>query len=191
LIDKELAAKVVAVSDVSGGLYNAKGLNLDKISRFVSRGKELKDYKSDRTTHISNEELLELEVDLLIPAALENQINANNADNIKAGVIVEGANGPTTVEADAILNKKGTVIVPDILANAGGVIVSYFEWAQNLQSLFWDEDKVNRQLDRIMVTAIDEVFNLAAAKKVSMRTSAYALALQKLVHAKNLRGIFP
>ena len=156
-----------------------------------ARGTLIKDYTAPGVTQLTNEELLGLDVDVLIPAALENEIKSANAHNIKARIIVEGANGPTTINADEILHKRGTLIVPDILANAGGVIVSYFEWTQNLQSLFWDEEKVNTQLNKIMVKAIDEVFSLAEEKNLSLRTSAYVLALQKLVKAKNIRGIFP
>ncbi|MCL2609780.1 MAG: Glu/Leu/Phe/Val dehydrogenase, partial [Treponema sp.] len=129
--------------------------------------------------------------DVLIPAAIENQINRDNAADIKAKVIVEGANGPTTVEADKILGERGIIVVPDILANAGGVIVSYFEWVQNIQSLMWDEDEVNGTLNKIMCKAFETVWNNHKGRGVSLRTSAYMIALEKLVTAKNTRGIFP
>lgn len=131
---------MVAVSDVSCGIYNPAGLDMPAVLDYLSdRSRVLQDYQADGIQKISNEELLTLDVDLLIPAALENQITKENANDIKARIIVEGANGPTTVEADVLLEEKGVVVVPDILANAGGVIVSYFEWVQNIQSLFWDK----------------------------------------------------
>ena len=150
LLNKE-GAKIVAVSDVSGGIYNEHGLNIPAIIEYLSvKGNLLSGYNEDGMKRISNEELLTLDTTILIPAALENQINKDNADKIKAKVIVEGANGPTTIEADEILDKKGVVLVPDILANSGGVIVSYFEWVQNLQSFEWTEEEVNSKLARKM-----------------------------------------
>ena len=184
-------AKIVAVSDVSGGIYNPDGLDVTGILNYLStRGNLLKDYNADGLKRISNDELLELPVELLVPAALENQISASNADKIQAKVIVEGANGPTTVEADKILEKKGIIVVPDILANAGGVIVSYFEWVQNIQSMFWDLDQVNQNLNRIMCNAFEEVYALHEEKNLPLRTSAYTLALKKMVTIKKIRGIF-
>lgn len=189
---RQAGAKIVAVSDVSGGLYQPQGLDLDAISKYLStRGNLLKDYQADGVSHISNEELLTCDVDVLVPAALENQITENIAAQIRAKMIVEGANGPTTVAADEMLEKRGVIVVPDILANAGGVVVSYFEWVQNIQSLLWDEQEVNRTLNRIMIAAIDEVYDLHLEKQVTLRTAAYAVALRKLVRAKNIRGIFP
>lgn len=188
----ELGAKIIAVSDVSGGICHPDGLDIPDIIRYLSvKGNLLKDYCAPGIRLISNLELLELDVDVLIPAALENQITDDNADRIKAKIIVEGANGPTSAAADAIIEAKGIVVVPDILANAGGVIVSYFEWVQNIQSLMWNKDDVNKNLNRILCNAFDDVYNLHIEKQVSMRTSAYALALKKLVAAKKVRGIFP
>lgn len=188
----ELGAKIIAVSDVSGGIFHPDGLDIPDIIRYLSvKGSLLKDYCAPGIRLISNLELLELDVDMLIPAALENQITDDNADRIKAKIIVEGANGPTSAAADAIIEAKGIVVVPDILANAGGVIVSYFEWVQNIQSLMWNKDDVNKNLNRILCNAFDDVYNLHIEKQVSMRTSAYALALKKLVAAKKVRGIFP
>lgn len=188
----ELGAKIIAVSDVSGGIFHPDGLDIPDIIRYLSvKGSLLKDYCAPGIRLISNLELLELDVDVLIPAALENQITDDNADRIKAKIIVEGANGPTSAAADAIIEAKGIVVVPDILANAGGVIVSYFEWVQNIQSLMWNKDDVNKNLNRILCNAFDDVYNLHIEKQVSMRTSAYALALKKLVAAKKVRGIFP
>lgn len=189
---RQTGARIVAVSDVSGGLYHPEGLDLDAIFKYLStRGNLLKDYHADGVSHISNEELLTSDVDVLVPAALENQITEQVAARIRARIIVEGANGPTTVAADEILERRGIIVVPDILANAGGVVVSYFEWVQNIQSLLWDEEEVNRTLNRIMISAINEVYDLHLEKQVTLRTAAYAVALRKLVRAKNIRGIFP
>ena len=185
--------KIIAVSDVSGGVYCKTGLNVDDILNFLSQnnGKLLKDFNAPGVTHITNEEVLTAEVDVLIPAALENQITEKIAPNIKAGIIVEGANGPTTVEADKILERNGKKVVPDILANAGGVVVSYFEWVQNIQSLMWDEEEVNRALEKIMIRAFNEVWDKTKEKETSMRMGAYMVSLDRIVKAKKIRGIFP
>lgn len=183
--------KVIALSDLSGGIYNKKGLNIPKIMDFIINGGSLAEYKNDEVKHITNEELLTCDAEVLIPAAMENQINAKIANNIKAKLIVEGANGPTTVEADKILNEKEVMIVPDILANAGGVIVSYFEWVQNIQSLTWDFDEVNRTLEKLIIRAFNEVWEKMRSKKTTMRMGAYIVALERLVDAKRIRGIFP
>ncbi|MCL2478345.1 MAG: Glu/Leu/Phe/Val dehydrogenase [Treponema sp.] len=188
----EMGASVIAVSDISGGIYKESGLDIPEILRYLAvKGKLLKNYEAGGVTHISNEELLVIATDVLIPAALDNQINENNAAKIQAKIIIEAANGPTTVQADEILNERGIIVVPDILANAGGVIVSYFEWVQNIQSLMWDEDEINKTLTRIMCKAIETVYKTSVEKKVTLRTSAYMIALQKLVTAKKTRGIFP
>lgn len=188
----QLGTCIVAVSDVSDGIYREEGLDIADVLLFLStRGKLLKDYKKDGVKHISNQELLCSNVDVLVPAAMENAIDAKIAAKINACLIIEGANGPTTVEADKVLAERGIVLVPDILANAGGVVVSYFEWVQNIQSIVWEEEEVNRTLNRVMCKAIDEVYCLSQQKNISLRTSAYALALQKLVLAKNIRGVFP
>lgn len=189
----EKGLKVVAVSDVSGALYDPDGLDIPKIIAYLSekRGNTLDNYKRTNEKLITNEELLELKVTVLIPAALENQINAENADRIQAQIIVEGANGPTTVEADEILNRKGVVVVPDILSNAGGVVVSYFEWVQNIQSISWSEEHVNEQLSEIMDQAFQSVWDIAHAKNTSLRTGAYLIAVKRVVDAKNMRGIWP
>jgi len=186
LLEQE-GAKVVAVSDVSASVYQASGLNVAELLAFIAEGKLLKDYQGD-VQFISNKELLELDVDILVPAALENMINKENAADIKAKLIVEGANGPVTVEADAILEKNGIVVVPDILANGGGVVVSYFEWVQNLQNYYWTEQAVNERLEEILDSAFQSVWEIAAEKQVSMRTGAYLIAIKKLVDASNLRG---
>lgn len=182
--------KIVAVSDVSGGVFCKNGLDIEDILHFLSNGKLLKDYNAPEVKHITNEELLTSDVELLIPAAMENQITAKIAPNIKAGIIVEGANGPTTVEADQLLNDLGKKVVPDILANAGGVVVSYFEWVQNIQSLMWDEEEVNRALEKIMIRAFNEVWEKAKEKGTSLRMGAYMVSLDRIVKAKKIRGIF-
>ena len=189
----EKGATIIAVSDVSCGIYKESGLDIPDIIKYLAaeRGNLLKDYKQDGISYISNDELLTLNTDILIPAAMENQINADNAARIQAKLIIEGANGPTTVEADKILEEKGIIVVPDILANAGGVVVSYFEWVQNIQALMWDEDEINKAQARILRKAIDTVYENYYGKNISMRTSAYMIALKKLVTAKKTRGIFP
>ena len=151
----------------------------------------LKDYEAEGVSHISNREVLTADVDILIPAAMENQITAEIAKDLRAKVIVEAANGPTTVEADEILGKREVLVIPDVLANAGGVIVSYFEWVQNIQSLTWEESEVNENLAKIITRAFDDVWNLAEQKKVTPRMAAYMTALRRLVVAKQFRPIFP
>lgn len=185
--------KIVAVSDVSGGLYKKTGLDVNAISDFLKsdRNKLLKDYDEKDAKHITNEELLVCDTDVLIPAALENQINESIAKNIRARIIIEGANGPTTVEADKILEDKGIKVVPDILSNAGGVVVSYFEWVQNIQSLTWDEEEVNRTLEKIMIRAFNEVWDRALSHSTTLRMGAYMVAIDRIVKAKKIRGIFP
>lgn len=185
--------KVVAISDVSGGIYNPEGLDIPAILAYLAADRRnlLKDFNEEGTIHISNEELLELDVTVLIPAALENQINADNADKIKAKLIVEAANGPVASEADPVLAEKGILIVPDILANAGGVVVSYFEWVQNIQSVSWTEDEVNKKLREIMDAAFASVWDLAKEKHTTLRMGAYLIALKRVVDAKSARAIWP
>jgi glutamate dehydrogenase (NAD(P)+) len=184
-------AKIVAISDVSGSLYNDQGLDVEKISDYAANGgkaKLFKDYEENGVKHISNEELLTCEVDILIPAATENQITEEIAKDIKASVIVEGANGPTTIDADKVLEKKGVTVVPDILANAGGVVVSYFEWVQNIQSLMWDIEEINRAQEKIMIRAFNSVWDCAKERDVPLRTGAYVVAIDRLVRAREIRG---
>lgn len=185
--------KIVAVSDVSGGVYSSNGLNISEVLEFLSKdgGRQLKDYNAEGIKHITNKELLTTQVDVLIPAALENQITKDISSEVKATIIVEGANGPTTVEADEILERNGVRIVPDILANAGGVVVSYFEWVQNIQSLMWDEEEVNRTLEKIMIRAFNEVWDKTKENKTTMRMGAHMVAIDRIVRAKKIRGVFP
>ncbi|MEG2453411.1 MAG: glutamate dehydrogenase, partial [Clostridia bacterium] len=184
-------AKIVAVSDVSGGIYNKNGLNIPEIVEYTNKGKNLLDgYKGD-FTRITNSQLITCDCDIVIPAALENQITEENARDVKAKIIVEAANGPTTVEADAILAEKGVTIIPDILSNSGGVIVSYCEWVQNIQSLMWEETEVNNMLKNIILRAFEQVYAAQKEYNVSYRIAAYTVALKRLVSAGKLRGIYP
>ena len=185
----EYESKIVAVSDSGGGIYNPDGFAPKAVRAHKNETGSVTGYPG--TKSITNEELLELDVDILIPAALENQILAHNAPNIKAKIIGEGANGPTTPEADEILYKNGVFVVPDILANAGGVTVSYMEWVQNLTRESWSEKEVNSKLEERMVTAFDEVYAIHQKEKVHMRTAAYIVALSRISEAIKARGIFP
>lgn len=184
----EEGAKIIAVSDVSCAIYNENGLDIAGIYKYLDSGKNLLDGYTGDCKRITNAELLELPCDILIPAALENQITAENADRIKAKIVIEAANGPTSVEADEILNKKGVKVLPDILSNSGGVIVSYFEWVQNLQNFYWQEDDVNAKLKRQIVGAFNDVFDAREKYDCTFRVAAYIVALNRLVTAKKLRG---
>ncbi len=179
-------AKVVAVSDVSGALYNPKGINIAELSRYVKERKMIKDFPDAQ--HITNEDLLYLDVDVLAPCALEGVIHGGNAKNVKAKIIVEGANGPTTREADEVLGGKGCIVVPDILANGGGVVVSYFEWVQDISWLFWTEDEVRSKLREVIYKAFDKVWQFSDTHKVQMRSAAMASSLLRLERAMKLRG---
>ena len=192
-LSHEMGCRIVGISDVSGGLYSPRGLDIADINQHVAarRGYLLKEYQSPGVDSISNDELLTSDVDVLIPAALEHQIRADNAAAIRAGVIIEGANGPTTREADDILRERDIIVVPDILANAGGVVVSYLEWVQNLQRFFWEEADVNLQLERRMIRGFDEVWDYGRDKQVSLRLGAYMLAMHRVATAIGVRGIFP
>ena len=189
LLQDEAGCRVIAVSDSHGGILDEAGLDIKKVLEFKKETGGLKGFPGAKD--ISNQELLELECDILIPAALENVITEKNAKHIRAKIVVEGANGPTTPEADEILFKNGVMLVPDILANAGGVTVSYFEWVQNTQKLFWTEEDINQRLDSIMTRAFHEVLALANKHHVNMRTAAYILAVKRVAWARQTRGIFP
>jgi glutamate dehydrogenase/leucine dehydrogenase len=189
----QMGCKIVAVSDVTGGLYNPQGLDVASINRHVSDHPQglLEGYAARGVARIKNEELLTSKVDVLIPAALEHQIRADNATSIQARMIVEGANGPTTREADEILSDRGVTLVPDILANAGGVVVSYFEWVQDLQCFFWDEAEVNDNLKRILIRSFKEVWDFSKEQGVPLRLGAYMLAVDRVAGAVHARGVFP
>jgi glutamate dehydrogenase (NAD(P)+) len=185
-----LRAKIIAISDSKRGIYNEKGLDLQRILEYKAKYQCFVCEKKEES-EITNQELLELDCDILVPAAIENQITGKNAPRIKAQIIVEGANGPTTPEADEILNEKGIFIVPDILANAGGVTVSYFEWVQNLQELIWSEEEVLDRLTRIMQRGFKEVLEISLSKKIPMRIAALVLGIGRVAEATRLRGIYP
>jgi glutamate dehydrogenase (NAD(P)+) len=185
----QMGAKVVAVSDVSGGIYNGNGLDVPNLIKYVEENKVVKGYAG--ASAISNEELLELDVDILAPCALDSVINIENVKNVKAKIIVEGANGPTTMQADQILNERGAMVVPDILANGGGVVVSYFEWVQDIQNYYWDADQVEENMKKTITKAFDKVFKFAQEEKVSMREAAMGVSVKHLEKAMLLRGLYP
>jgi len=183
--------KVLAVSDISTGIYCEEGLNIPKLLEWVKQGNYFKDYTNSKYNLISNEQLLTLKCDVLVPAAIENQITKNNTPNIDCIIILEGANGPTTPEADKILFKKGIHVVPDILANSGGVCVSYFEYIQDIHSYFWKLDRINKELKRIIIEAFEETYRIAQERKINLRTAAYIIAVGRIAKAIELRGFFP
>lgn len=186
---KEQGMKVIGISDVSTALYAPEGLDLKDIDSYLEKHKMLIDYPN--AEHKPRDSVLEIECDILVPAALENQITLDNAENINAKIIVEGANGPTSPMADEILKRKGIFIVPDILANAGGVVVSYFEWLQNIQREKWTYEEVVSKLVKIMVPAYKDVSQTAKKNNVDMRTAAYMIAIGRVAKAVKTRGIYP
>jgi glutamate dehydrogenase (NAD(P)+) len=180
---------VVGIADYKGGVYNPRGLNPTALARYKAGSDTIAGFPN--ADAITNDELLELEVDILVPAAIEDQLTERNADRIQARLIVEGANGPTTPEADQILTDRGVVIVPDILANAGGVTVSYFEWVQDIQAYFWSEEEVNQRMRAVMERAFEEVRALAEERGVRLRLAALALGIGRVAEAHRARGHFP
>lgn len=188
----QAGCKIVGISDVTGGFYNPKGLDIPAMLKYTATSKNhlLEGYPGEADS-ISNEELLLLDTDVLIPAALEKQITKENASKLRAKVIVEGANGPTTPEADKILRENGVTLIPDILANAGGVVVSYFEWVQGIQAFFWNLEEVNENLKRIISKSFKEVWSFSKDKQIDIRTGAYMLAIDRVAKALKQRGIFP
>jgi glutamate dehydrogenase (NAD(P)+) len=185
----DIGAKVIGVSDVSGGIHNPDGLDIDELMAHVAQNRVLEGY--ERGDRVTNEELLEIECDVLAPSALQNQITAENADRIKCRILAEGANGPTTLEADEILAAKGVFILPDILANAGGVTVSYFEWVQGMQNYMWTLDEINDRLRVALSGAFKRVVNRAETQHIDMRTAALVEGIARVTEAKLARGIFP
>ncbi len=181
-------ASVVALSDISGGVYCPNGLDADEISAYLAKGNLLESYEKEGVSHISNWDVLTCDCDVLVPAAMENQIDAEAAAKLRCRYVVEGANGPTTTKGDAVLKKRGIVLVPDIFANSGGVIVSYFEWVQNIQELAWEREQVTEMLERIMTREI-----VAEAEKAScsLRIGAYILSLRRLIRTEEMKGLFP
>jgi glutamate dehydrogenase/leucine dehydrogenase len=189
LLYDEQGAKIVAASDSKGGIYKADGFNPHALEEHKTKTGSVVGFPGAKA--ISNEELLELKVDILVPAALENQLTSKNADKVQAKLIAEAANGPTLPEADSIFFQKKITVLPDILANAGGVTVSYFEWAQDIQGYFWPLTEVNQRLERVMVQSYNDVHKVAVERKVHNRTAAYVLAIQRVVDAIKIRGIYP
>jgi glutamate dehydrogenase (NAD(P)+) len=185
----ERGAKILAVSDVSGGIYNPEGLPVPQLIEYVKSQRVVAGF--EKSQKISNAELLELDCDALLPCALEGVIDLHNAEKIKAKMIVEGANGPVTNDATKILHKKGIFVVPDIVANGGGVVVSYFEWVQDTMSFFWSEKEINEKLKDIIVPAFEKCFALSKEKNVDMRIAAMAVAVARLEKAMLLRGLYP
>jgi glutamate dehydrogenase (NAD(P)+) len=185
---QEQGAAVVAVSDVSGGLYNRKGLDVKDVIAWREAHRYVSGYP--KAEAVANEDILTLPCDVLLPAALENQITARNAGDVQAKVIIEGANGPTAAGADEILDRKGVFVVPDILANAGGVTVSYFEWVQDRDGYFWTESEVNTRLEEIMVRSFHHVLDVAKRHQVNLRIGAYTLAIDRVAAVHRLRGMY-
>lgn len=185
----EQGAKVVAISDISGGYYNKNGIDIPAAIEYQKNNNNSLEGLPG-TEPISNEELLEINCDVLIPAAKEDQISRHNASKIKAKVIAEGANGPVTANADALLDEKGIMVIPDILANAGGVTVSYFEWVQDRQGYFWTEERVNRRLNRMMREAFDNVYGVAEKHQITLRQAAYVYSIDKVAATLKMRGIY-
>ncbi len=185
----EHGSKVVAVSNSKGGIYNINGIDIKALIQYARENKTISDFPGVEI--ITNEELLTLNCDVMIPASIEGQITRYNADNVKAGIIVEGANGPTTPEADRILSDRNIFVVPDILANSGGVVISYFEWVQDLQFYFWKEKEVQHRLKEIMVDMFNRVLSMSREKKIDMRMSAWVLGISRIAEAQKMRGLYP
>ncbi|MCX7967707.1 MAG: Glu/Leu/Phe/Val dehydrogenase [Armatimonadetes bacterium] len=189
LLLHSIGCKIIAISDIKGGIYNPQGLDPVKLMSHKRQTKTVSDYRDG--DYVTNEELLELPCEILVPAAVEGVITERNAEKIKTKLLVEAANGPVTPEANAVLRDKGVFIVPDILANAGGVIVSYFEWVQDIQQFFWTEQEVNERLRQVVKRAFGEVWSIMQERSVDMRTAAYILAVSRVAEAIRMRGIYP
>jgi len=188
LLLHEAGFKVVAISDVHGGIHNQAGIDIPAALKYLQTTRSFEGY--GEAEHVSNADLLELECDVLVPAATENQITSLNAERLKCKVLAEGANGPTTAAADEILYQKGIFVIPDILANAGGVTVSYFEWVQDRMGYFWREDVVNERLQDTMVASFNDLCRFADAHSVDTRTAAYMLAIDRVAYDTRMRGIY-
>ena len=185
----QAGAKVIAISDARGGIYNPNGLDIPSLLHCAGRDGCIQAYRD--ADHITNKELLELPCDILVPAAVHGVITSENAHNVRAKIIVEAANGPLTPDADRILQDNGVLVVPDILANAGGVVVSYFEWVQDLQAFFWEEEEVNIRLEKVMRRSFEHVRQVAEQNKVDLRMGAYIIGVQRVAEATTIRGIYP
>lgn len=185
----EMKARVVGISDISGAIHNEDGIDVEAAGKWVDQNRFLEGYPD--ADFVGSDEIFGMDVDVLVPAAVQNVIRADNADEVKAKVIIEGANNPTTLEADDLLRERGVLIVPDILANAGGVTVSYFEWVQDVQKYFWSENETVGRLREIMTRAFDDVHSIARAENVDMRTAALIKGIRRVADAKLVRGVFP
>src|SRR6266851_5185267 len=188
LLLHEAGFKVVAISDVHGGIHNPKGIDIPAALEYLQTTRSFEGYGN--AEQVSNPQLLELDCEVLVPAATENQITSQTAERLKCKVLAEGANGPTTAAADEILYQKGIFVVPDILANAGGVTVSYFEWVQDRMGYFWREDVVNERLQDTMVASFNDLCRFADAHSVDTRTAAYMLAIDRVAYDTRMRGIY-
>ncbi len=187
----DFGSKVIAIQDSKGTIYSEKGLNINELIEWKEQGKLLNEYNNDGAKSIPNEEFFGIKCDVLVPAAIENQITRENAPAIDCKIILEGANGPTTPDADNILNKKGIIVIPDILANSGGVCVSYFEYVQDINAYHWKLDRIYEELKSIILEAFEDVYEISKKKNVSLRTAAYIIAVSRVARAIELRGIFP
>jgi glutamate dehydrogenase (NAD(P)+) len=185
----ERGARVIAVSDVTGGIFNGDGLNIPELIKYVKQTGGVKNFPN--TQPLTNAQLLETECDALLPCALEGQIDTHNAEKIKTKIVVEGANGPLTNAATKILDKRGIFVAPDVIANGGGVIVSYFEWVQDIMSFFWEENDVDAKLKGVILKAFDNVYKFKQEKNIDMRTAAMAASISRLEKAMLLRGLYP
>jgi glutamate dehydrogenase (NAD(P)+) len=185
----EIGAKVVAVQDATGTVVNERGLDVVALLEHVAKGQPL--VEAANTQAIANDELWNIACDVLIPAALESQVTPERARKTSAKLVVEGANGPTVPEADDILRERGVLVVPDVIANAGGVTVSYFEWVQDFSSFFWSENEINARLERIIVEALNAVYDVAEKHKISLRTAAFVIACTRVLEARERRGLYP
>ena len=189
LYDNE--CNILAVSDSTGGIYSADGLNIDRLMEWKKKGNQVSDFKDKDTITLTNLEVLETKCDVLIPAAIENQITSKNADKISCQIIIEGADGPVTSKADAILDSKGILVVPDILANGGALCVSYFEYIQGLHSYFWKKERVISEMKTILLEAFEKVWKISEEKNISLRNAAYMIAIERVAKTHELRGLFP
>jgi glutamate dehydrogenase (NAD(P)+) len=194
VVAKELcnnSCNVIAISEEEGGIYSPDGLDINTLIKWKQQGNLLREYEGKGTRPITNAELLSTKCDVLIPAAMENQIYSGNADKIDCKIILEGANSPTTSQADEILEEKGIILVPDIIANSGGVCVSYFEYIQDMHSYFWKLDRVNSEMKTILIDTFEEISKFSKKTDSSLRTAAYAISANRLAKAHELRGLFP
>ncbi len=185
----ETGAKIIGISDTKGGIYNENGVDPGDLVKHKKETGSVINYPG--ATTVDADEILTMDCDVLVPAALENAITERNAEKIKAKLIVEGSNAPTTLKADKILEEGNVLVVPDILANAGGVVVSYFEWVQDIQSFFWKEDEINRRLEEIMIGALNDVYKVSEDYNTNLRGGAYILAISKMAEAVKTRGLYP